>query len=152
MVGVLLSDSANYRDLKQKQMLRDEIKKISGGGLPMKILGIDDDDEINELLDTVLNARGYDYVFANNGRDGLKLIREKKFDVVLLDIAMPQFSGRDVIDALVKENLINKQTVIIFSASDISELEIDAMKVQGVYSCLRKPIGMDTLVATLDKL
>ena len=118
----------------------------------MKILGIDDDDEFNKLLDNVFNAKGHDYVYVNNGQDGLKQIREKKFDVVLLDILMPDFSGKDVVNELAKNGDIKKQPIILLTASTITEQEVDAMKQQGVHSCLRKPVGIDVLIATLDKL
>jgi len=118
----------------------------------MKILGIDDDDEFNELLDNVFNAKGHDYVYVNNGQDGLKQIREKKFDVVLLDILMPDFSGKDVVNELAKNGDIKKQPIILLTASTITEQEVDAMKQQGVHACLRKPVGIDVLIATLDKL
>jgi len=75
----------------------------------MKILGIDDNTDINELLDTVLNGSGHEFIFVKNGTEGLKFIREKKFDIVLLDLAMPEFSGFDVINSLLKEGLLTKQ-------------------------------------------
>ena len=118
----------------------------------MKILGIDDDEEINELLKVVLKAEGYNYTNVNNGKEGLQLIREKKFDVVLLDIAMPEFSGIDVVNALLKEDLLKKQTVIFFTASAIPEEIIEKMLSQGVHTCLRKPVELDTLLGTLERL
>ena len=50
----------------------------------MKILGIDDNTDINELLDTVLNGSGHEFIYVKNGTEGLRLIREKIFDIVLL--------------------------------------------------------------------
>ena len=92
----------------------------------MKILGIDDYDEFNQVLDNVFNAKGHDYVYVNNGQDGLKQIREKKFDVVLLDVLMPDFSGKDVVNELAKNGDIKKQPIILLTASTITEQEVDA--------------------------
>ncbi len=115
----------------------------------MRILGIDDNKEINEMLKTVLIPAGHEYQSVTNGRDGLKLIQEQQWDVVLLDIAMPEFSGRDVVDELVKTGNIKKQPVILFTASTISSDEINEMIKMGVTSCLRKPMSMKNLLEVL---
>ena len=87
----------------------------------MKILGIDDNEDINNVMKDVFESAGHDFTSVNNGRDGIKLIREHHFDVVLLDIAMPKFSGKDVIDVLVKDGIIKKQPVIVFTASSVPD-------------------------------
>ena len=53
----------------------------------------------------------------NNGREGLERIRNDKFDLVLLDLAMPDFSGWDVIKSLHKDGLIKSKNIVIFTAS-----------------------------------
>ena len=115
----------------------------------MKILGIDDNIDINEMLDTVLNGSGHDFIYVKNGTEGLKLIHEKKFDVVLLDLAMPEFSGFDVINSLLKDGLLTKQKVILFTASSVLDSEIEELIKKGIHSCIRKPVDIDLL---LDKL
>ena len=50
----------------------------------MQILGIDDNEDITELLDTVLNGSGHEYTFVNDGKSGLEKIRENQYDAVLL--------------------------------------------------------------------
>ena len=93
----------------------------------MKILGIDDNTDITELLDTVLNGSGHEYTFVNDGKSGVKKIKENQYDLVLLDLAMPGFSGEDVLAELNKEELIKKQKIIIFSASSNSDSEMDEL-------------------------
>jgi len=74
----------------------------------MKILGIDDNEDLLNLCETVLTSDGHEFTGINNGKEGLKAIRDKKFDVVLLDISMPDFSGVDVMNALVEEGIMKK--------------------------------------------
>ncbi|HZT34308.1 MAG TPA: response regulator, partial [Nitrososphaera sp.] len=69
----------------------------------MKILVIDDSPDITDLLVKVLTAVGHDVSSSGSGREGLALINSGHFDAVFLDIAMPDFSGLDVINELVKE-------------------------------------------------
>ena len=53
----------------------------------------------------------------NNGREGLERIRNDKFDLVLLDLAIPDFSGRDVIKSLHQDGFIKSKNIVIFTAS-----------------------------------
>ncbi len=77
----------------------------------MKILGIDDNEDLLQVCEMVLTSEGHEYTGIDNGKEGLELIRDEKFDVVLLDLAMPDFSGVDVLDALVKEGIMDKQRI-----------------------------------------
>ncbi len=68
----------------------------------MKVLIVDDNQDITGLLSKFLKAKGFDNVVTNDPRDGLERIKEEKYDVVLLDISMPEFSGIDIIQTLEK--------------------------------------------------
>ncbi len=117
----------------------------------MDILGIDDNTDITELLDTVLNASGHNYSFVNDGESGVKKIQENKYDLVLLDLSMPGFSGEDVLSKLKKEGLINKQKIIIFSASSNSDSDMDEfISKHQVDGYIRKPVDVDKLIELLD--
>jgi len=118
----------------------------------MKILGIDDNEDLLQLCETVLNSDGHEYTGIDNGKEGLELIRDEKFDAVLLDLSMPDFCGIDVIDALVEENIMNKQKVVIFTATFPSEKEIDLFLEKGVHSVLKKPVDPDALSKFVYKL
>lgn len=54
---------------------------------------------------------------ANNATDGLAAIRKEDFDLILLDLAMPEVSGVDIVDTLDKEGFLNELNVVIFTAS-----------------------------------
>jgi len=118
----------------------------------MKILGIDDNKDLLSLCEITLSSEGHEYTGINNGKEGLQAIKDKKFDAVLLDLAMPDFSGADVIDALVKEGIMNKQKVIIFTASSATEEEYGPLLEKGAHSILKKPLDVDTLMETIKKI
>ena len=118
----------------------------------MKILGIDDNPDINELLNTILTASGHEYSSVTSGREGVKLLQQNKYDLLLLDIAMPEFSGLDVIEALRKEKLMEKQKIVIVTASAVTEWEIEELLKNGVEKCIRKPLDIDHLVEELEKI
>ena len=118
----------------------------------MKILGIDDNEDLLNLCEITLSSEGHEYTGINNGKEGLQAIKDKKFDLVLLDLAMPDFSGVDVIDALVKEGIFDKQKVIIFTASSATEKEYEPLLKKGVHSVLKKPLDIDVLIKTVKKI
>ena len=118
----------------------------------MKILGIDDNEDLLNLCETVLTSDGHEFTGITNGRDGLKAIKDKKFDVVLLDLSMPDFSGMDVIDALVKEGIMKKQKVAIFTGMSPTEKEIELFLEKGAHSVIKQPVDSDYLSEFICKL
>jgi len=118
----------------------------------MKILGIDDNEDLLDLCETFLNSDGHEYTGISDGKEGLQALKDKKFDAVLLDLSMPEFSGRDVIDVLVKEGIMNKQKVVIFTASSPTKEEIEVFLEKGAHSVLKKPIDPDDLSKFIHKL
>jgi len=118
----------------------------------LKILGIDDHQDLLELCNVALSSEGHEFTGINNGKEGLQAIRDKKFDLVLLDLAMPDFSGVDVIDALVKEGIMDKQKIIVFTGSTVIEAEFDSLLEKGVHSIIKKPVDIDYLIETIEKM
>jgi len=118
----------------------------------MKILGIDDNEDLLQVCEIVMNSEGHEYTGIDNGKEGLELIRDEKFDVVLLDLSMPDFTGQEVMDALVKDGIMNKQKVIVFTATSPAKKETDLFLEKGVHSVLKKPVEPDALSEFIHKL
>jgi len=118
----------------------------------MKILGIDDNHDLLDLCNVALSSEGYEYTGIDNGKEGLQAIKDKKFDLVLLDLSMPDFSGEDVIDALVKEGIMDKQKIIVFTASTATEKEFGPLLEKGIHSIIKKPVDIDVLIETIKKM
>ena len=119
----------------------------------MNILGIDDNEDILKLLKTVLTSKGHDFTQALNGKDGIKLIEEQNFDAILLDLAMPGFSGLDVIESLKKNNKLKEQKIIIFTASSATDKEIEVLlQYDGIKICIRKPADINDLINKVEEV
>ena len=114
-----------------------------------KILIIDDNQSIIKLLSRFLDLKNVEHVEVTNGQNGLNLIRQKKFDAILLDLNMPEFSGFDVIDVLEKEGKIKDENIFVFTASNISTPTEDELIKRGVKACIRKPIRVDELLTMI---
>ncbi len=80
-----------------------------------KILIIDDDDILCSMYKTKMENDGFKVFTANNGTDGLKLAREEKPDLILLDVIMPQIDGFAVLEDLKKDDKTKDISVIMLT-------------------------------------
>lgn len=69
----------------------------------MKILVVDDNQEITEVLNFYCQSQGINCTIVNDGKESVDTIRSETFDLILLDLAMPYFSGFDVLEFLKQE-------------------------------------------------
>lgn len=120
------------------------------GNYPVKILLIDDNIDITTMFSKYFKLKNHDVSVTNDGQNGLQLIENGKFDVILLDLAMPNFSGRDVVDHLYNNGKINHHTIVTLTASSVSDDDKAELKNKGIHSILRKPIDPDELLAYLE--
>jgi DNA-binding response OmpR family regulator len=101
------------------------------------------------MLNTFLQLKEQSCTVANDGIEGLKLIKENKHDVILLDLAMPEFDGYAVIKDLEENNMLKDRKIIVFTASTITDNELDGLVDRGVNSYILKPIDIDILLSKI---
>ena len=108
------------------------------------ILIIDDEAEIRESLETLLQLEGYSVASAGTGTEGLALVGERTFDAVLLDLALPDKNGMEVLTEL---RLLNpEQAVIMITAYGTVENAVRAMQC-GATNFIQKPWDNEKLLA-----
>lgn len=115
----------------------------------LEILIIDDNEQITKMLTTFLELKDHKCTVANDGKEGLGLIKENRHDVILLDLAMPEFDGYSVIKDLEENNALKDHKIIVFTASTITQDELDQLVTRGVTSYILKPIDIDILLSKL---
>ncbi len=115
----------------------------------LEILIIDDNEQITKMLTTFLELKEHKCTVANDGKEGLAIIKENRHDVILLDLAMPEFDGFAVIKDLEENNMLKDHKVIVFTASTITEDELDVLVNRGVSSYILKPIDIDLLLSKI---
>lgn len=118
----------------------------------MNLLIIDDNQDIANMFSKYFKLKNHNVSVANSGQNGLQMIETQKFDVILLDLAMPDFSGRDIVDHLYKNNKINSHKIVTLTASSVSDDDKIDLQKKGVHSILRKPIDPDELLSYLEKI
>ncbi len=113
----------------------------------LEILIIDDNEQITKMLTTFLELKEHKCTVANDGKEGLSIIKENRHDVILLDLAMPEFDGFAVIKDLEENKMLKDHKVIVFTASTITEEDLDELVNRGVASYILKPIDIDLLLS-----
>ncbi|TSC75868.1 MAG: response regulator receiver protein [Parcubacteria group bacterium Gr01-1014_30] len=102
-----------------------------------KILLVEDEEIILDLIKRKLSQEGYEIASAKDGEEGLKAMKQFKPDLVLLDVVMPKLGGFEVMEEMKKDDQLREMPVIIISNSG-QPVEIDKAKELGVKDWLIK--------------
>lgn len=114
-----------------------------------KILVIDDEQGIRDLLDAILHRKGYTVMLAENGRKGLELFRRERPDVIILDLKMPEMDGLAVLREI--RTLDLRRPVIVLSGAGLVGAEEQA-RTLGVTEFIEKEFSLHRLGDALKKL
>jgi DNA-binding response OmpR family regulator len=115
-------------------------------GHPRRVLVVEDDAWIRTFLCDVLTDEGYVVLEAADGKTGLRLAFEESPDVVLLDLAMPEITGMDVLHGMRRMQRTRSIPVLILSAYTAVLGPSDASSVAGVHE---KPVDVPALLAAI---
>jgi CheY-like chemotaxis protein len=115
----------------------------------LRILVVDDNENIREMLEDFLNFEGHKPVLAKDGKEALKIFSEQDFDIVITDLGMPGMSGWELTDQI-KQRKPEIPVVVItgwgaqLSAGDLKENKVDMI--------LSKPFSLDRVKQMLEML
>ncbi|MDE1152085.1 MAG: sigma-54 dependent transcriptional regulator, partial [Micavibrio sp.] len=112
------------------------------------ILVVDDETEIRQSLETILREEGYAVASSGTATEGLELIRDVEYDVVLLDIWLPDGDGLEVLARIRDLALAAPPEVVIISGHGTIESAVRATKL-GAYDFLEKPLSLDRTLLLL---
>jgi CheY-like chemotaxis protein len=108
------------------------------------ILVVDDEHSLRETIRSVLEFEGYRVVTANNGREGIDLLKKiLRPCLILLDIMMPNMDGRDFLDGLRSDPATASIPVVVISACEWSAGDTVAR--------IAKPFRLETLLTTIQR-
>lgn len=116
--------------------------------MPVKILVIDDDSAVTDLLSLLLRSQGFDVSATTNSTEGLSMIRENSPDIVVLDLMMPEMDGWQICKA-VRE--FSQVPIIILSALNDPSM-IASVLDAGADDYLTKPTPSRVLIAHINRL
>ncbi len=113
-----------------------------------KILVIDDEQHIIELLKFNLEVSGYEVMTSNDGFDGFIMARDDKPDLILLDWMLPNISGIDVLKKIREDKSLFDTPVIMLTAKNMESDKIDGLN-RGADDYITKPFSVQELMARI---
>lgn len=156
-IGHLFSDINHLRvrfrekenDFIASLMNRKRYRNINMAETKCKALVVDDDDSVRMIAEKLLIKNHIDVVTANNGIEALAILNNQHFDIILLDLMMPEMNGFEVLNQL-KSNLtyINTPIIVVSSVTD-KESIVEALN-NGAIDFIIKPFNHDELIARIN--
>ncbi|MCL2293756.1 MAG: sigma-54 dependent transcriptional regulator [Spirochaetes bacterium] len=111
-----------------------------------KILIIDDEENIREVLSGILEDEGYSVDSAKDGHEGLQKAESGDFDLVILDVWLPGMGGMEVLDKI-KKAILDLEVIVISGHGNI-DMAVKAVK-RGAFDFLEKPLSLDKVITVV---
>jgi len=115
------------------------------------ILVVDDSKEIADMIKITLELSEYKCTATYEGQDCLQLLSQNNFDLILLDIAMPDITGIDILRKVKSDPKLSKNKIIFITASSPSSEAIANLVRDGALQVVQKPINKRTLLNLVAK-
>jgi len=115
---------------------------------PARILVIDDEDYVRDILSQMLRVKGHQVVVASNGEEGIERFKNEIFDLVFTDLGMPKISGWEVGKTIKK---MNPKVPIVMITGWGMELNREKMKESGINLLISKPFQFDQVIALVSE-
>ncbi len=137
--------SFSREDDSDVQTMQNGLKK------PYRLLIVEDEQNVLEILQRLLSRNGYDIDGAENGLDGLIYLENQRYDLIVCDISMPGMGGIQFYQEVTRRDPVLAKK-IIFTTGDLINKENEEFFVQTGCVLLQKPFNMDTLLQNVSEL
>lgn len=115
-----------------------------------KILLVDDEPDIIEILQFMLESQGYECITATDGEEGLKKAREINPDIIILDVMMPKINGYKICRLLKFDNKYKDIPILMLTARSQDEDKLIGEET-GADEYITKPFEVDEVIETIKK-
>ncbi|HEY69199.1 MAG TPA: response regulator [Anaerolineae bacterium] len=116
-----------------------------------RIVCIEDEPDMIELLRAILEGKGFEFIGADGGVEGLKVVREKKPDLILLDLMMPDMDGWEVFQQVKDDPELSTIPVVVVTAKAQSIDKVLGLYIARAEDYITKPFKVQDLVDSIEK-
>jgi len=117
-----------------------------------RVVCIEDEPEMIDLVRLILGRRGFEVVGANGGLEGLELVASEKPDLVLLDLMMPDMDGWEVYQRMKSDEALRDIPVVVVTAKAQSIDKVLGLHIAKVDDYITKPFGPQELLESVEKI
>ena len=119
---------------------------------PRRVVYIEDEEEMIDLVRLILGRRGYEVIGADGGREGLDLVRKTLPDLVLLDLMMPDMDGWDVYQQMKSDDNTRSIAVIVVTAKAQNIDKVLGLHIAKVDDYISKPFSPQELIDSVERV
>ena len=118
----------------------------------LKILIADDEPFNLKLLEAVFKHHEVELISANDGTQALEALKNEKFDIAILDVKMPGYSGFEIVEKIRNNGSVNKKSPMMALTATISNYERELSKTSGFNHIMRKPFDEQEFLEVIETL
>ncbi len=121
-------------------------------GETKRVVCIEDEPEMIDLVRLILGRKGYDVIGANGGIEGLDAVRRERPDIILLDLMMPDMDGWEVYQQIKADPALKQIPVVVVTAKAQSIDKVLGLHIAKVDDYITKPFGPQELLESIEKI
>jgi DNA-binding response OmpR family regulator len=118
----------------------------------LRVVCIEDEPEMIDLVRLILGRKGFDVVGANGGVEGLEAVRRERPNLILLDLMMPDMDGWEVYQRIKADEQLRQIPVIVVTAKAQSIDKVLGLHIAKVDDYITKPFGPQELLESVEKI
>lgn len=118
----------------------------------MRVVCIEDEPEMIDLVRLILGRKGFEVIGANGGVEGLEIVKTEKPDIILLDLMMPDMDGWEVYQQIKADENLREIPVVVVTAKAQSIDKVLGLHIAKVDDYITKPFGPQELLESVEKI
>jgi DNA-binding response OmpR family regulator len=118
----------------------------------MRVVCIEDEPEMIDLVRLILGRKGFEVIGANGGIEGLEKVKTEKPDLVLLDLMMPDMDGWEVYQQIKADENLREIPIVVVTAKAQSIDKVLGLHIAKVDDYITKPFGPQELLESVEKI
>lgn len=124
----------------------------TGSANGKRVVCIEDEPEMIDLVRLILGRRGFEVTGANGGLEGLEIVKRERPDLVLLDLMMPDMDGWEVYQRIKSDEALREIPVVVVTAKAQSIDKVLGLHIAKVDDYITKPFGPQELLESVEKI
>jgi len=117
-----------------------------------RIMIVDDEPDVVELLKEILEAEGYTVIGAESGYECLEKLEKEPVDLILMDFFMPEMDGRMVIEKIRENSKLGDTKIAFLTAAAFKKRGVEILKELDILDYIAKPIDVDDFTSRIKKI
>lgn len=117
-----------------------------------RVMVVDDEPDLRELVKITLNRRGYEVTAVHDGSEALDRLNEEKPDLVLMDVNMPEMDGWETLEELEERGITEEVPIAMFTVEELTIKKMMRKDMENLAGYIEKPFDREDLIEVVEKI